>query len=124
MTMRSSIAAARINGPHSEGEGMAVFEFRFRADDPTFAGHFPGRPVVPGAFQLEMARSAAEWSLNCSLLVREVCKAKFLRPILPDELVRLELKWSESEGAVKARVVLSVDGAPAGESSLQLCRCA
>jgi 3-hydroxymyristoyl/3-hydroxydecanoyl-(acyl carrier protein) dehydratase len=124
MTMRRSIAAARIHGPRREGEGAAVFEFRFGADDPTFAGHFPGRPLLPGAFQLEMARAAAEWTLDCPLAVREVCRAKFRRPILPDEIVRLELKWSEARGVIQARAALSVDGQPAGESVLQLWRSA
>lgn len=124
MTMRSSIAAARISGPECKGVGATVFEFRFGADDPTFAGHFPGRPLLPGAFQLEMARLAAEWTFDCSLVVREVCRAKFLRPILPDEVVRLELKWSESDGTIQARTALTVGEAPAGESFLRLCRSA
>ena len=124
MTMRSSIAAARISGPEREGDGAAAFWFRFDSDDPTFAGHFPGRALLPGAFQLEMARLAAEWTLDCSLVVREVCRAKFLRPVLPEEMVRLELKWSESDGTIQARAALWVGGALTGESSLRLCRSA
>jgi 3-hydroxymyristoyl/3-hydroxydecanoyl-(acyl carrier protein) dehydratase len=122
MTMHSSIAAARVSGPRREPDGTAVFEFRFGADDPTFAGHFPGRPLLPGVFQLEMARAAAEWALDCALSVREVCRAKFLRPILPDELVRLELKWSEADGIIQARAAVSVDGQPASETALRLWR--
>ena len=124
MTMHSSITAARISGPRCEADGTAVFEFRFGADDPTFAGHFPGRPMLPGVFQLEMARVAAEWALDCPLAVREVCRAKFRRPILPGEVVRLELKWSEEGGTIQARAALSVGGQPAGEVSLQLWRSA
>lgn len=124
MTMRGSIDAARVSGPRREAGGVAVFEFRFSADDPTFAGHFPGRPLVPGAFQLEMARAAAEWILDCPLVVGEVGKAKFLRPILPEEVVRLELKWAEAGGTIQARSTLSVGGQPAGEASLRLCRSA
>ena len=124
MTMHSSIAAARISGPRREADGTAIFEFRFGADDPTFAGHFPGRPLLPGVYQLEMARAAAGWALDCPLAVREVCRAKFRRPILPGEIVRLELKWSEVGGGVQARAALSVDGQPAGESVLQLWRSA
>ena len=122
MTMRSSIAAARIDGPRREADGTVVFEFRFGADDPTFAGHFPTRPLVPGVFQLEMARAAAEWTLDCPLTVREVCQAKFLRPILPEQIVRLELKCSESDGAIRVRAGFSVGGQRAGETVLQLWR--
>ena len=66
MTLRESVAAARLGGPlrpagHPENVGdvhTAVWEFRFETDDPVFAGHFPGRPLLPGIFQLEMARRA------------------------------------------------------------------
>ena len=66
MTMQSSIAAARIGEPKHNADGTAIFEFRFGADDPVFAGHFPNRPLLPGIFQLEMARVAAESVLNFS----------------------------------------------------------
>jgi 3-hydroxymyristoyl/3-hydroxydecanoyl-(acyl carrier protein) dehydratase len=124
MTMRDSIAAARISGPVRQANGESVFEFRFGADDPTFAGHFPGRPLLPGVFQLEMARAAAEWVLGCSLGVSEVWKAKFMRPILPNELVRVCLELSESGGMVHARADFSVCGQRAGETALRLWRSA
>lgn len=124
MTMRSSISAAKIIGPCHEAEDTVVFEFRFNSNDPTFTGHFPGRPLLPGAFQIEMARISAEWTLNCPLLVREVTRAKFRRPLLPEEVVRLELKWAEADGIIQARSSLSVGGQPVSEASLQLWRSA
>ena len=120
--MRDSITAARIGGPNATPDGTATIEFRFAANDPTFIGHFPGRPLLPGVFQLEMARLAAEWVLNAPLSVREVTKAKFLRPILPEETVRLELKLSRKEGIIEARGGFSVNGQPAGEAHLLLWR--
>lgn len=122
MTMRDSIAAARISGPQRTADGAAVFEFRFGADDPVFAGHFPTYPLLPGIFQLEMTRSAAEWVLNCPLAVREVSKAKFQRPILPGEIARVELKWSETGGTIRARADFSVGGQRAGETTMTLWR--
>ena len=80
------------------------------------------RPILPGVFQLEMARLAAERVLNCALVLREVPKAKFLRPILPDEVVRLMLKVNNAAGVVQARAQFSVAGRPAGETLLVLCR--
>jgi 3-hydroxymyristoyl/3-hydroxydecanoyl-(acyl carrier protein) dehydratase len=122
MTMRDSIAAARISGPQPTADGAAVFEFRFGADDPTFAGHFPTHPLLPGIFQLEIARTAAEWVLNCRLGVREVSKAKFQRPIYPAESVRVELKWSEAGDLIRVRAGFSVVGQTAGETALSLWR--
>ena len=120
MTMRESIVAARIKGPLRHVDGAWEFEFRFGADDPTFAGHFPGRPILPGAYQIEMLRAAAEWALDCSLAVREVPKAKFLRPILPDETVSMDLNLSKEGDTIRAQARFSVLGQRAGETVLVL----
>jgi 3-hydroxymyristoyl/3-hydroxydecanoyl-(acyl carrier protein) dehydratase len=122
MTIRDSIAAARISGSRCQADGAAVFEFRFGADNPVFAGHFPAHPLLPGIFQLEMTRAAAEWALQCALTMREVSKAKFQRPILPEEIVRVELKWSETDGSIRAGASFSVAGQRAGETSMLLRR--
>jgi 3-hydroxyacyl-[acyl-carrier-protein] dehydratase len=120
MTMRESIVSARTSGPIRQPEGAWQFEFRFAPDDPTFAGHFPNRPLLPGAFQLEMVRVAAEWALGRSLAVSEVSKAKFLRPILPAETVRMELKLAEEGPTIRAQARFSVLGQRAGETMLVL----
>ena len=122
MTMRDSINAARVGEPRPNGDGATVFEFRFGADDPTFAGHFPGHPILPGVFQLEMVRMVAESVLGCPLSIREIRKAKFRRPILPGEGVRVELKVSSKDDVVQASACFSVSGQPAGETDLLLCR--
>jgi 3-hydroxyacyl-[acyl-carrier-protein] dehydratase len=122
MTMRDSISAARQSGPEAQTDGTTLFEFRFGADDPVFAGHFPGRPLLPGVFQLEMARAAAEWTLGCHLAVSEISRAKFQRPILPGEVVRLRLKTSGGDGIIQVTAAFSAGGQPAGETRLQLCR--
>jgi 3-hydroxymyristoyl/3-hydroxydecanoyl-(acyl carrier protein) dehydratase len=120
MTMRASIAAARVNGPSTQADGTASIEFKFAATDPLFAGHFPKQPLLPGVFQLEMARLGAEWLLGQRLRVREISKAKFLRPIIPAELIRMNLKLSEHEDGVGARASFSVGGQAAGETILKL----
>lgn len=122
MNMRATIATARVSGPERTGENQAVFTFRFAAKDPLFAGHFPSHPLLPGVFQLEMTRAAAEWVLTCRLGVREISKAKFQRPIYPAELVRLELQWSEDGDTIRARASFTVGGQRAGETAMRLWR--
>jgi 3-hydroxymyristoyl/3-hydroxydecanoyl-(acyl carrier protein) dehydratase len=122
MNVRDSIETARVNGPAVVAGGATVFEFCFKSSDPVFAGHFPTRPILPGVFQLEMARMAVEWVFDCPLVVREISKSKFLRPILPEETIRLELKLSEKDGTIQARAAFSVGTEPAGETLLLLCR--
>ena len=120
--MRDSIATARLGGPRPNADGATMLAFKFGAADPVFAGHFPGRPILPGIFQLELARVAAESVLHCALAVREIRKAKFQRPVLPDEVVRMELKLLNKDGVIQAHAVFSVGGQAAGETILLLWR--
>jgi len=122
VNMAASIQAARLGDVERTADGGAVLLFRFDAAQPVFAGHFPGHPILPGVFQLEMARVAAETILNGAMRVREITKAKFRRPILPAETIRLELKLTENAGTTQARAVFSVGGEPSGETILQLIR--
>ena len=122
MNLRDSIAAACLSGPQPQSDGVTLFEFRFPATDPTFAGHFPTRPLLPGIFQLEIARFAAEQTLQQPLRVREIPKAKFLRPIIPDETMRVELKLAKKADMLQVRASFSVTGQAAGETILHVTR--
>lgn len=122
MTMQDAIRRAQKVGPRINADGKAQFEFCFPADDFTFAGHFPNRPLLPGVFQLEIVRIAAEAALKQRVIVREIVKAKFLRPIIPEEIVRVELKLTEKPDTIQARASFSVLGQPAGEAILHLAR--
>ena len=90
---------------------------------PTFAGIFPVAPLLPGVFQLEMARVAAESVLNCPLAVREIRKAKFRRPILPAETRAsgIEIVRKRRHDSARARHFPSA-AKPAGETALILWR--
>lgn len=62
---------------------------RFDAAHPSFAGHFPGKPIVAGVLLIEQAAEALrDWR---GVGVRQVIDAKFLAPLLPDEQAELEL---------------------------------
>lgn len=122
MTMHDSIIGARI-GDVCKNEGdSATLEFVFHPSDPTFMGHFPTRPLLPGVYQLEMARVAAETVLGCEFVVAEITKSKFLRPITPGEPIRVALKWTDKMGTIQVRADFSVKGQPAGETIMQLVR--
>jgi 3-hydroxyacyl-[acyl-carrier-protein] dehydratase len=121
MTMRDSISAARISGPTAQVDGASLFEFNFKPTDPVFAGHFPNRPILPGIFQLEMVRMAAEWLQNRPFTIQEIAKAKFQRPVLPGETLKLSLKLSAAADVTSARANFSCGGQPAGETLLKLC---
>jgi len=122
MNLRDSISAARVSGPEAGPDGTTTLTFRFPASDPTFAGHFPTRPLLPGVFQLELARFAAELMVRQPLALRAITKAKFLRPIIPEETIRVELKLTEKADMLQVRASFSVTGQAAGETILQVTR--
>ena len=120
MTIRAAIERARCAGPEPGESDNIRFQFCFDVAEPFFAGHFPGQPILPGIFQLEMARACAEWTLERECVIREVTKAKFLRPIRPGELVEVNLKLSEQPDGIVAHARFSVGTQAAGESQLRL----
>ena len=83
------------------------FHARFRFDPtlPVFAGHFPGRPLVPGVFLVEAVRLAAA-KAGFSSRLRSVEVAKFASPLRPDEELRIEADVAVSESEVDVRAEL------------------
>ena len=66
-------------------------------DEPFFAGHFPGRPTLPGVLMLEaLAQAGAIAALHDErfagklLLFGGVDKARFRRQVLPGDTLTLE----------------------------------
>ncbi|MFN7572933.1 MAG: hypothetical protein ACK5TK_16010 [Betaproteobacteria bacterium] len=74
-------------------------------DHPAFAGHFPGRPILPGAVLLTLVLEAIEThsGRRASLLPA----IKFLRPLLPGAQPVL---WLEA-GADSVKFEVHCDGA-------------
>ena len=57
-------------------------------DHPAFAGHFPGRPIVPGVVLLDQAQRAIEAATGLRLVGLSV--AKFHSPAVPGEVLTVE----------------------------------
>jgi 3-hydroxyacyl-[acyl-carrier-protein] dehydratase len=81
---------------------------RVPADHPVFAGHFPGRPIVPGVMLLEwvLAEIASRVAPTpARLRVREV---KFFAPLEPERVASLQFE----AGVARATFAIHCDGAP------------
>ena len=95
-------------------------------DEPFFAGHFPGRPTLPGVLMLEaLAQAGAVASLQDPrfagklLLFGGVDKARFRRQVLPGDTLTLQVTMGRmSARAGKGHGVASVDGEKACEADL------
>lgn len=70
---------------------MSGMEFVVDAGHPALPGHFPGRPVVPGVLVLDRVVAAIE-SASGPLPPLRLPQVKFLQPLLPGQLARIELE--------------------------------
>jgi 3-hydroxyacyl-[acyl-carrier-protein] dehydratase len=63
--------------------------FTVAADHPIFAGHFPGRPIVPGVMLLEWVVAEVSLALGRPPAALRVREAKFFLPLEPGQRAQL-----------------------------------
>jgi 3-hydroxymyristoyl/3-hydroxydecanoyl-(acyl carrier protein) dehydratase len=68
-------------------------------DHPAFAGHFPGRPLLPGALLLAEVMEAARGAPGPARRLADagtLAAAKFLAPVPPGARLEIALAWDET----------------------------
>lgn len=92
-------------------------------NEPFFQGHFPGQPIMPGVLIVEaMAQVAGIAAFNSGMEGKGVYfmsieKAKFRRPVVPGDQLRLEIKILQQRGNVwKFSGAATVEGKLASEA--------
>ncbi len=102
------------------------------ANEPFFQGHFPDFPVMPGVLIIEaMAQTAGVLVLknmedrhNKLVLLVAIENARFRRPVVPGDTLRMEMKVIKRKASVaKMAGVATVDGAVVAEAEV-MCKLA
>ena len=83
--------------------------FEIPHDDPCLAGHFPGRPLVPGVVLLERVLAAIEAGGAIAGPLR-LPQVKFVQPLLPDEVAEIALETTTTEAGPRWRFRVERDG--------------
>lgn len=96
-------------------------------NEPYFAGHFPGFPIMPGVLMVEAMAQAGGALLLTEVPDRDqmlmvftgIEKARFRRPVVPGDQLRIEvevLNWRQN--AVRMQGTATVEGKRACEAIL------
>ena len=101
-------------------------------NEPFFQGHFPDFPVMPGVLIVEaMAQAAGVLVLknmedrhNKLVLLVAIENARFRRPVVPGDCLRMEMKVIKRKASVaKMAGVATVDGVVVAEAEV-MCKLA
>ena len=102
------------------------------ANEPFFAGHFPGYPVMPGVLIVEAMAQVGGVLLLRGIANREtklvlfgaIERAKFRRPVTPGDQLRIEMRVLNRKASVcKMEGEATVDGVVVAEATV-LCKLA
>ena len=98
------------------------------ANEPYFAGHFPGHPVMPGVLIVEaLAQTAAmlgyetreQYRDGGGVLLMGLDKVRFRRPVVPGDVLRLEVTLLRARGDVwRVKGLATVDGERAAQAEI------
>jgi 3-hydroxyacyl-[acyl-carrier-protein] dehydratase len=109
---------------YTAGKKLVAFK-NVSVNEPFFAGHFPGHPVMPGVLILEALAQAAALlayksasfdSKNQVAYLMAIDGAKFRKPVVPGDQLVLTCEVLRNKGDIwKQRGTATVDGAVVAE---------
>jgi 3-hydroxyacyl-[acyl-carrier-protein] dehydratase len=92
-------------------------------NDPYLQGHFPGNPLMPGVLLVEAMVQTAGLLLpeGCFAVLAQIKEARFRRPVVPGDQVRIEADPRMGVGALhRFAVSASVGGEVVAQAEIVL----
>jgi 3-hydroxyacyl-[acyl-carrier-protein] dehydratase len=101
----------RIGNIASQDEKTLV-EVDINIDHEVFEGHFPGNPVVPGVFLIQMIREVIEELQHKKFRIDKADEIKFMNMVIPQQSSHLTLEIQPRPKSEKpfAYAILVTDG--------------
>jgi acyl-coenzyme A synthetase/AMP-(fatty) acid ligase/uncharacterized membrane protein/3-hydroxymyristoyl/3-hydroxydecanoyl-(acyl carrier protein) dehydratase len=84
----------------AQDENLILLEITLSPNCIYFDGHFPAFALLPALAQFDIAMRYAALYFNLSRFVKNVKRMKFINPILPNSVVRLNLRYNSEENSV------------------------
>ncbi|MFY9821097.1 MAG: hypothetical protein WAM82_06930 [Thermoanaerobaculia bacterium] len=104
MSAMSAMSAATAEPFRLTREDGHRFIVEIPAASPVFAGHFPGRPVLPGIAHLALAQRALSEILGREVALAAVRSLKLRRPVVPGDRLELRIGPPGDDGAWRFEV--------------------
>ncbi len=81
-----------------------VTQWTVPVDHPSFTGHFPGNPTLPGVVLLDVALHSIATATGVSSDICVINSVKFLSPALPNDILLIEHRLLDS-GTIQFDIV-------------------
>jgi 3-hydroxyacyl-[acyl-carrier-protein] dehydratase len=72
-----------FNNLDPNSDPLSMCEVSFDLTHPVFEAHFPGQPIVPGAYLIYIFKTLIKHRLNKNIIIREIPQIKYIAPIDP-----------------------------------------
>ncbi|GAA3735360.1 3-hydroxyacyl-ACP dehydratase FabZ family protein [Plantactinospora mayteni] len=120
MTLRAAPLADQVDLVQAD-ETSAVSTAKVDPGDPVFAGHFPGFPLLPGVYLVELVgqtvRAALRGRYRPELEALDRCR--FLSPVAPGDELRIEVAFTVTGPELRCTATVNTERGRAAELKLR-----
>jgi 3-hydroxymyristoyl/3-hydroxydecanoyl-(acyl carrier protein) dehydratase len=100
-----------------DGDEIEV-AFDLSADHAAFAGHFPGKPILPGVIQIDWVMYFAGLHFGIATRAAQDFQVKFRRTILPGKHILLKLRYDSRRAQIGFEYYVADEIASSGKIKL------